>query len=101
MAEKLQVDTSVIITAAEKTHSIKTSLQNAKSDATALEGMVPVSDLRRTLVEFASNWELTREKLIEEIEQLKKQLETVAKAFETVDEEMATALNEKQSESAI
>lgn len=94
MIGKLQVDTAVIASAAKGTVSIKSRLESAAADAAQLEGMIPVSDLRRTSVDFASKWEIGRKKMVEEIGQLREQLDAVADAFENADAELAKRLSE-------
>lgn len=94
MGEKLQVDTAVISAAATQTESVRSRLESAKADANSLESMIPVPDLRRTVVDFASDWEIGRTKMVEEIGQLKEQLAAVSDAFENADAELTSRITQ-------
>jgi len=92
MSGTLKLDTDDVAAVARSMGTIVRNLERAGSDASALAGMIPVSDLANAVEDFAGKWDDRRRSLIEDVNALKEQAAAVADAFENVDSSLVDAL---------
>lgn len=92
MSAKLKVDLDEVDLVSTNLQSIVRKLESAQSDADALAGAIPVSELAKASTDFAGKWDDRRKELVEQVTSLQKEAEAFVQAFTDVDSQLADAL---------